>query len=226
MQTTDNTERFKNVEHSRTFRNICDKYDLRDKAVLDIGSGFGQYLKHFGNGSVGITTAEEEVRFGKDHNLNIKTGNAEKLDPLIGHFNAIWANNLYEHLLSPHAFLMNLKKVSEKDTIAILGVPVVPKIASLMNLRWWRGALASNHINFFTHITLRLTVERAGWRVLDTRPFLFKNKFLDFLARPFAPHMYVVSKNNVEFKYPPKKVGEWIGDAYYGDLLSITNQEK
>jgi SAM-dependent methyltransferase len=87
-------------------------------------------------GSVGITTAEEEVAFGKENNLNIKIGNAERLDPSVGHFEAFWANNLYEHLLSPHAFLMNLKRLSKHDTLLILGVPVVPKIVALMNLRW------------------------------------------------------------------------------------------
>lgn len=226
MQKSDNLSRFKGVKESRTFKNICDLFGLRHKAVLDIGSGYGQYLSHFGKGSVGITTAHEEVESGKESGLDIRFGNAEKLDASIGKFGVVWANNLYEHLLSPHAFLMNLKKIADDDTVVILGVPMVPKIVSLMNLKWWRGALASNHINFFTHSTLRLTVERAGWKPIAVRPFIFKNLFLDNLIRPFAPHIYMVAKNDPNFKYAPKKIGEWMGDEHYKELLSITGQSE
>lgn len=217
---------FGRIDGSTTFRNICDIFGLRSKSVLDIGCGHGQYLTHFGRGSVGITTAQEEVDFGKNNNLNIRFGNAERLGETLGIFEAIWANNLYEHLLSPHAFLMNLKKISNESTLVILGVPVVPKMVSLINFKWWRGTLASNHVSFFTYTTLQLTVERAGWHVLDTRPFVFKNGRLDRFVRPWAPHMYVVARNNSNFKYAPKKVGEWIGDPHYSDLLSITKQNK
>lgn len=216
---------FTRVEHSRTFRNICKIFNLRECSVFDIGCGHGQYLRNFGEGSLGITTVQEEVDFGRANNLPIILGNAEDISlDLNKKFDAIWANNLYEHLLSPHAFLMNLKKISDEETKIILGVPVVPKIVSLMNLNRWRGALASNHVNFFTHTTLRLTVESAGWQTLCIRPFIFKNHFLDVLLRPIVPHVYVVARNNANFKYPPKKLGEWIGDEHYKKMLSVTKQ--
>lgn len=220
----DNTRRFGAVEQSRTFRNISDLFGLSKKVVLDIGCGYGQYLRNFGVGSIGITTTEEEVTFGKVHGLNIVSGNAEDLSNLNQKFEIIWANNLFEHLRSTHAFLMKLKNISQESTIIILGVPVVPKVVSLLKLRWWRGPLASNHINFFTHTTLRLTAEYAGWKVLTVRPFIFKFRWLDLLVRPLAPHMYVVAKNKPNFKYPSKKIHEWEGDEHYRDLLKITNQ--
>ncbi len=226
MLNNSNTKRFETVSKSRTFANICNIFALRDKSVLDVGCGYGQYLKHFGSGSMGITTANEEVEFGNQNNLKIVFGNAEHLDVSMGGgFRAIWANNIFEHLLSPHAFLMNLKKFSSNDALIIIGVPVVPKIISLINIKWWRGVLASNHINFFTHITLCLTVKMAGWDVVYTRPFIFKNRFLDLLMRPFAPHMYVVAKNNPDYKYPAKKIHEWIEDEHYDELLKITKQK-
>jgi SAM-dependent methyltransferase len=217
---------FKKIDGSTTFENICGLFNLKHKKVLDIGCGYGQYLKHFGRGSIGVTTANDEVTFGKENNLNIVFGNAEFLGEtnFNTEFEAFWANNLFEHLLSPHAFLMNLKKMAKDDALIILGVPVVPKIISLLNFKWWRGPLASNHVNFFTPTTLKLTTEYAGWEVLAVRPFIFKNGFLDALLRPLAPHMYVVAKNKPDFKYPPKKIHEWEGDGHYSELLSITKQ--
>jgi len=214
------------VSASRTFRIIRDLYGLSHKIVFDIGCGFGEYLRFFGEESIGITTTQDEIEYGKKNGLHIIFGNAEWLENISLHdrFDAIWANNLFEHLLSPHAFLMKLKNVSHSETLIILGVPVVPKFVSLISFRQFRGILATNHINFFTYTTLRLTVERAGWTVRAARPFLFKNMLLDRLAAPFAPHIYVVAANNPDFKYPPKKVGEWIADAHYQELLSITRQ--
>lgn len=219
--------REENVKLSRTFKNIRSIYRLQDKVVLDIGCGFGEYLRLFGKGSIGITTTQEEIDYGNNNNLPIVFGNAEQIErvSLDGkNFEIIWANNLFEHLLSPHAFLVKLKKVSNNNTQIILGVPVIPKIVSMISLRWWRGTLASNHVSFFTNTTLGLTVERAGWNVRAVRPFFSKNKLLDILCGPFAPHMYVVAENNPDFKYPPKKLKEWVNDAHYAELLKITNQ--
>lgn len=220
-------KRFDGVNSSITFRNICDSFGLHDRAVLDVGCGYGHYLKHFGLGSVGVTTAKDEVDFGKENNLNIIFGNAENLSDTLGdrNFDVFWANNIFEHLLSPHSFLIKLKRQAANNSLLILGVPVVPKIVSLIKLNKFRGVLASNHINFFTKDTLRLTVFFAGWSVKDVRPFVFKNKFLDKIVSPLWPHLYIIAENDINFRYPQKKIHEWQDDEKYKELLSIVEHE-
>lgn len=220
------TERFNDVSRSDTFRRIIANFDLSRKKVLDLGCGYGEYLIHFGKGSLGITTAHEEVRVGRERSLDIRFGNAEFLEELSlpDVAEVVWGNNLFEHLLSPHAFLMKLKKSVVPDGLLILGVPVVPKITSLVAVSLFRGAFASNHINFFTKETLRLTVGRAGWEVCDVRPFWFSSAWLDRSLAWLAPHLYVVARNNAGFKYPDKKYGEWIADDHYRYLFEITDQ--
>ena len=94
-------DRERGVRDSRTFKNIRTIYGLSDKPVIDIGCGFGEYLRFFGKESVGVTTTREEVEYGKKNNLNIVFGNAEKLDEFsfLGTFDVIWANNLFEHII-------------------------------------------------------------------------------------------------------------------------------
>lgn len=221
-------DREQGVKDSRTFKNIRTLYGLSGKSVIDIGCGFGEYLRFFGTGSVGITTSQEEVKYGKENNLNIIFNNAEKLEEFSPEeeFDAIWANNLFEHLLSPHSFLMKIKKITHSRTILILGVPVIPRIAILTSLKKFRGALDSSHINFFTQTTLRLTAERAGWKVLAVRPFIFKNMLFDALVSPIAPHLYVMAENMENFIYPSKKVREWKDDEHYSELLSLANSKE
>jgi SAM-dependent methyltransferase len=206
---------------SRTFRRILDRYNLSHKRVLDIGCGTGQYLVHFGIGSVGITTRPDEVEFGRKNDLDIRLGNAERLDSIgFEHgFDVFWANNLFEHLVSPHAFLVHLRQIASPGATLILGVPVVPKIASLLHLQKFRGALADSHIGFYTKKTLALTVERAGWEVAELRSFFLENSTLDRLLDGVSPHFYVVARSNSDFRYSLKKVKEWQGDEAYTDLL-------
>ena len=164
-------QNFNGSEKSKTFNRIFNNFDLGNKKVLDIGCGNGDFLSFFGKGSLGITTTQEEVNFGRENNLSIILGNAELIDQLNikKSFSVIWANNLFEHLLSPHSFLIKLKKMAGSDTTLILGVPVVPKLNFLLNINKFRGSLASNHINFFTKKTLQLTVERSGWKIKEVK---------------------------------------------------------
>lgn len=226
MNTESIDRRFAPVHNSRTFNHILDTLNLRTKKTLDLGCGYGEYLVEFGEKSVGVTTTESEIEYGKQKNLRIVRGNVEFIDEikLDGSFEAIWANNIFEHLLAPHSFLIKLKTIAEADTVLVLGVPTVPRIASLMKLGRFRGALAGAHVNFFTLETLKLSVERGGWRVLGARPFYFKNKFLDWAFSFFAPHIYVVAKNNTDFRYHDKKLEEWKDDPHYAKIISIANK--
>jgi len=216
------TARFEPVARSRTFNRILSTFGLRTEKVMDLGCGYGEYLACFGAGSLGITSTPHEVEYGTSHGLHIVRGNVEKLGELGIHerFGAIWANNLFEHLLAPHAFLIGLKAFAGPETALILGVPVVPRIASLMRTGPFRGALAVAHVNFFTRETLQLTVERAGWKVEAVRPFIFSWRWLDLMASFFAPHLYVVAHDDADFSYHEKKLKEWKDEPQYAALIS------
>jgi len=69
--------RFRNVAKSKTFRNIIRRFSLDKKAVLDIGCTYGEYLKHFGRGSIGLTIIEKEIEIARSLDLDVRLGNIE-----------------------------------------------------------------------------------------------------------------------------------------------------
>lgn len=205
-------KRFNRIANSKTFKNILNRFDLDNKSVLDIGCSYGEFLCHFGEKSVGLTISNDEVEYGKLKGLDIRYSNIEDWDiELDQKFDVIFANNILEHLYSPHRFLIEIKKFLKSDGILVLGVPCFPKIVSLLSLGKFRGSLASNHINFFTKNTLKESVLRAGWNVSEVRSFHVKNRILDSILGIIAPHFYVVASPVKNFEYHDKRKKELEG---------------
>lgn len=209
--------RFDAVKKSKTFRNIVETFNLGNKAVLDVGCSYGEFLAHFGPGSTGVTLTQAEVDYGVERGLDVRYGNVESDSfTLEQKYDVIFANNIFEHLYSPHHFLVKIKKYLKQDGILILGVPCIPKITQLLHLPKFRGSLAVEHINFFTRDTLVKTVERGGWTVQSARGFHFRHPALDSLLNPAYPHFYVTASPVPGFKYPERRMKELLG---YTDLL-------
>ena len=128
-------ERFDNVSASKTFYNMVRYLNLNEKSVLDIGCSYGEFLIHFGRGSIGLTISHEEVNYGKNKGLEIRYGNIESEDlSLKEKFDVIFANNIFEHLYSPHRFLINCKIILKPGGILVLGVPCIPTLCFLLHI--------------------------------------------------------------------------------------------
>lgn len=211
-------KRFTNTARSETFKNILRELSLSSRSVLDIGCCYGEHLAHFGKDSLGISINQEEVEYGTKRGLTIRYGNIESPDfDLDSTFQVIFANNIFEHLYSPHRFLCEIKKYLQPNGILILGVPCIPKIVSLLRIRKFQGSLSDAHINFFTRDTLIKTAERAGWKPITTRGFHFSSPLIDHLLDPIYPHLYVIAKLDPAFAYSEKRLKELAG---YEDLPS------
>lgn len=198
---------FTRVKKSRVFSHILTTFSLDKKKVLDVGCSEGHHLACFGKSSVGITIIPTHVEEGKKRGLTILEKNVEDAHFMLPDtFDAIWANNIFEHLNQPHPFLMNMRKVLKDDGVLILGVPVIPFLSFLTRFKKFRGAYAVSHINFFTRKTLIETVRAAGWHVHEARLFYMKNAFLDSFFNLIAPHIYVIATARPDFKYAHKRL--------------------
>ena len=204
--------RFNAVARSKTFQNLMQSFRLHEKAVLDVGCSYGEYLTHFGKGSVGLTVSKEEKQYGEGKGLDVRCWNIESetfnIEP---DFDVIFANNILEHLHSPHKFLIKIKGYLREGGILILGVPVVPGFNQLVHVMKFRGSLAVNHINFFTRFTLVKTTERAGWKVLEARTFRFPFPSADTVLNLISPHIFTIAVIDTQFRYHEKRLKELDG---------------
>jgi len=140
-------------------------------------------------------------------------------------FDAIYTNNLLEHLVAPHYFLAQLHHMLNEDGILAIGHPVVPNVffGQLWKLFGYKGWLASEHINFYTPDTVKLVLERNGFKIINQyySPYYIlglNNVFglNSFIKNSAIQVMTIAIKTN--YIYPEKRIKEF--DPIYTNIFN------
>ncbi len=143
---------------------------------------------------------------------DIKTVLAENGLPTA--FQYVWCSDVFEHVLSPHEFLLNLRRTLKPGGLLFLGVPLVnllgrPGTKRNSPFNYFRGYLSQDHVNFFTFASLRHTVEFAGFKLVD-----WYSPFLLGMRRPprigIEPVTVMVLRPIPDFQYGTKAAKELI----------------
>jgi hypothetical protein len=195
----------------RTVRWLRARYGFDRRRVLEIGSHFGGHLLWWGPGSEGVEVRDVAAAFTtamgcRTHRLNVEDGFGGLAEASFG---AIHTNNLLEHLVAPHLFLLRCHRLLAAGGLLVVGHPVVPPagVRRLWTAAGVRGWLASEHVNFFTPASVRLACERAGFDVVEqlSPAFLRLHPLLARLLLPVAPSCYSVCRKRADFRYDPKR---------------------
>lgn len=140
--------------------------------ALDIGCGDFVHLRSLAAGSVGLDGRELTPPPGYHFlrwNFDDDISDLLAARSLPSRFGTIVCNDVLEHVLAPHQFLLNIRRVLTDDGIFFLGVPLVnplafPRMQTRSNLfNYFCGYLSQDHVNFFTYSTIRHTVQFAGF---------------------------------------------------------------
>jgi hypothetical protein len=163
---------------------------------VDIGAGKGAYIPFMPKGSRGLDIAEnKKLGIAKWNFLDSFP------DDLLGVFNVAWCSNLIEHVLDPHKFLINVRKLLKADGNSVLIIACPNTI--FINKGPWKGTLAEDHVNFFNLRTLKLTLQYSGYEIVYSGSPSFPKMPL-FIARmlgAFGPTLFVVARPILEFQY-------------------------
>lgn len=194
---------------------LVTKYSFDEKRVLDVGCSYGHTLLYWGPGSEGVEVDGRAVSFlnalgVKVHALNIEDGLGE-LKP--ESYDAVFANDIIEHLVAPHLFLVRLHRLLKPHGLLALGHPIVPPwpMRRLWTMLGRRGWLGSEHINFYTAETSRLMLERAGFRVISKHASWLATRtpivgrLLDSIMAGIGHHCLMVCIKVDSYKYPSKR---------------------
>lgn len=189
------------------------KYELNKKKVLDVGSAWGEFLIHFGSGSKGIEINDKEFNFSKTIGLNVEQYNIEdEWREMPEFYDAIWFSNVLEHVVAPHAVLRNFHKTLKPKGLLFVRVPTIPSNQLFIFLNklflGFLGYEAVQHVNAFTRRTLEFTIERAGFKIMESNVFVPPVGWLNILLNPFLKDtlsFITTVARKAEFSYPEKR---------------------
>lgn len=170
------------------------------KTILEIGCGNGSFIseikKTIDGEFWGIELMPDEAEEAKIVMDKIFVGLCEDfIDDLPdNYFDAIYFNDVLEHLFDPKTVLIRLKKKLSSKGIIISSIPNIRYHSALKMLciqKDWKyegfGVMDFTHIRFFTKKSIRRLYEEAGYNVLTNeginrtksiKPYLYNIPFL------------------------------------------------
>ncbi|MCD6392045.1 MAG: methyltransferase domain-containing protein, partial [Planctomycetes bacterium] len=172
--------------HERLARDLINRFDLRNKRLIEIGCGKGEFLtllcKLSGSTGIGFDPAyanrpdigqtDDCVKFVKDFFSDRYLGCKADF---------ICCKMTLEHIRDVMAFIAYIRRTvdSEKNTIVFFQVPNVIRIFT--ETAFWD--IYYEHCSYFTAFSLRGLFERAGFEVLNTWTD-YNDQYLMLQARP------------------------------------------
>ncbi len=171
---------------------------ISDGVWVDVGAGNGNYLSFMPVGSFGLDINENPSK--SIHYWNFSQDFPEKSK---GAADVIWCSNLIEHVIDPHRFLINIKKVlkSSRESSLLIACPNTV----LFKRGPWKGTLAADHVNFFNLATLKLTLKYAGYKVkyAGCPSVSWMPLWISKILGPFGPTLLVEAQAIPDFQYGP-----------------------
>ena len=188
--------------------------------ILDVGCSYGQHLINFSKKSIGIDVNPNSIKFAKSIGLNVIKLNVENNEfiQLNEKFDLIFAVNIIEHLIAPHKFLLDCRKLLHDNNGKIL--IGFPNMDNILNKGW----KAKEHIYAFNEKSMKFLLNRSGYKIIKvfsitTRTPLTILCNFQKLLKMFLPQMYIYAKKDKNFRYPKKRLDifkpKWIHDEGY-----------
>lgn len=152
------------------FGQLAAEYGLSGKKVVEIGCGKGEYLSlinQCGMNGFGLENNDASVRFCSDLELQVHRGFVDHPDARIPNapYSAFFILSYLEHVPELNGMLQGISNNLEPDGLGLVEVPNFDKIIR-ENLF---SEFIADHIFYFTRDTLKTTLERNGYSVLDCR---------------------------------------------------------
>jgi len=143
------------------FKNFIEDYDLKDKKIIEIGCGDGQFLEMFKEievPAIGIENDYDNYQKCLDKGLTVECGS---IVDLVAGYDAFYCIYFLEHMPHPVTFVDNLYSILKPNGVGLIEVPSYDYIEK--NNIWLE--FTKDHRFYFREDTLRYLLEKCGFKI-------------------------------------------------------------
>jgi len=193
----------------KQFKSFVQKFSLKNKKVIEIGCGRGEYLsliKQSGVDAYGLEYSGSSVKQCVKDRLKVSKGFIKNSNNKLNNapFDAFFILNFLEHLPDPNTILRGIHNNLTDKAVGLIEVPNFDMI--LQNNLF--SEFTSDHLFYFTQETLNRTLELNGFEIIDCKK-VWHDYIISALVRKREKmdisHFY---KYQAKFK---KEIEEYIG---------------
>jgi len=218
---------------TKQFNDFAKKYALKDRKVIEIGCGRGEYLSimsRVGLNAYGLEYNEASVNDCVKNNLRVSGGFVEsdnyKIDS--APFSAFFILNFFEHLPDPNS---TLRGIYNNLADGAVGIVEVPNFDMILRNRLF-SEFMRDHLLYFTKETLITALSLNGFEVIECNVVWYdyiisavvkKKGKMDFSS--FDKHQKKIIKELKEFidSFDGKDIAVWGAGHQAFAILSFLN---
>jgi SAM-dependent methyltransferase len=138
--------------------------------LLDFGCGWGSVLnaaRAAGWTATGIEVDERKVAFCNERGLDAVYGDLLDRPFAEGSFDAAIAEQVFEHLYAPVAYMKELHRVLAPGGLLYVAVPNFGGVAAKLRRADWEYVHPASHVRYFDRNSLADLAQRCGFEVLQ-----------------------------------------------------------
>jgi SAM-dependent methyltransferase len=140
--------------------------------LLDFGSGWGVQLKEAeaaGWRAVGLEVDRRKIEFCREQGLSAVFGDLLERPFEPESFDAVMAEQVFEHLYSPVPYLEEIRRVLRPGGVVYIAVPNFGGIEAKLQRTRWDLLHPVSHVRYFDRASLAHLMSRCGFEVIKPR---------------------------------------------------------
>lgn len=146
--------------------------------LLDVGCGSGEWLatmRELGWKVEGVDFDENAIRVARQSGLQIYHGSLEQQNFPNESFDAVVLNHVIEHVPNPVGTLTECARILKRGGKLVLFTPNSSSLSHQLFKQNWRGLEPPRHLHIFSMQSMRLLLERAGFKKSLIKPQVAKS---------------------------------------------------
>lgn len=185
--------------------------------LLDIGAGTGDFLSVAKENGWKVSAIEPSAKArsiaeAKGIRFSDRTENFDDAS-----FDAITMWHVLEHVPDPSAQLLELNRILKPDGIIIIAVPNFKSYDAELYGEFWAAYDVPRHLWHFSRSAIAKLSEKAGLKLVDTRPMPFDAFYVSLLSEKYrsgAMNPIKAFLNGLKSNNKAKKTGEYSSLIY------------